>query len=119
MDTQQNTTNNPEQNNLDSLDMKELIHLAEVKKDPKAQICLAKKYLVGEIEGENDKEENYKKARELIQSAADQNETEAFFQLGGLYYFGHGVERNLDKGLENYGIAGSRNHYKSLHNIGG
>lgn len=53
-----------------------------------------------------------------IVKAVEQNDPFAIFYLGKLYYFGRGVEKDIDKAIKYYTMAADMDNAKALNNLG-
>ena len=61
---------------------------------------------------------NYEKALEYYQLAADQEDAEALWFIGSLYYYGYGVEQSYEKALEYFQRAAEMGNVRALNSIG-
>ena len=64
-------------------------------------------------------EQNYNKAVELYQKAADLGDADAFFNLGLMYYNGQGVAQDYNKAVELYQKACDLGNAGAFNNLGG
>ena len=80
---------------------------------PDASIALASFYLTGEIVPQN-----YTKAIQLYQDAADSGNSRAQLELGFLYYIGQGVAQDFSKAQEWFQKAALNNYNMAQYNLG-
>jgi TPR repeat protein len=69
--------------------------------------------------GEEGLTQDYTKAAEYFEAAAQQGDANALFNLGKLYFRGQGVEANPGKALEYYRKAADLDHILALNTLGG
>ena len=58
--------------------------------------------------------QDYKKAFEFYQRAADNGDADAMFNVGNCYYFGRGVTQDYNKAIEFYQRAADKGHVGAM-----
>lgn len=88
--------------------------IVKTKNDAEEQYRLGKQYYEGE-----GVEQDYTKAVEHLQKAAEQGHAEAEYFLGHCYWIGHGTEKNREKGIDYFRRAAERGNVEAQYQLGG